>query len=226
MADRPRDSASAQDFYGRWAGLYDGLCRYTPGLDSVRANAADALDLRSGDTVIDMGCGTGANLPHLRERVGSGGHIVGVDYTRGMLERARIRVQHHGWKNVEVVQADAEGPPIREGVDAVLATFVVGMLSDPAGVVEGWMDLLDSGGRIGLLDAAPRRRAGPLDAIFRGFVVASAPPTARFRYEESPAAILDQRVSTAHDAVDLYVIDQRNATLARGFVRLTAGTVA
>lgn len=219
-----RDGAvAAQQFYGRWAGLYDGLCRCTPGLDSVRARAVDALDLQDGETVVEMGCGTGANVPHLRERVGSNGRVIGVDFTRGMLEQAHQRINERDWENVETLQGDATRLPLAAPVDAVLATFVVGMLDDPSGVVERWIDTLAPGGRIALLDAAPRQANGPLDAAFRAFVVASAPPSTRVRYERSPASRLDRRVENAHHTIATRAMDSRRECMARGFVRLTAG---
>lgn len=217
-------TSAAQQFYGQWAGLYDGLCRYTPGLDSIRERAVAALDLQGGETVVEMGCGTGANLSHLREQVGPNGRVVGVDVTRGMLAQARKRIDRGGWENVEVLQGDATHSPVAAPVDAVLATFVVGMFDDPGEIVERWIGALAPGGRIALLDAAPRRKNGPLDAAFRAFVVASAPPTTRFRYEESPASILDQRVEYAHHTLISRASDPSRGTLARGFVRMAAGT--
>ena len=135
------DVGATQRFYGRWARLYD-LVATAPGVDSWRERTVDALDLEPGDTVVEMGCGTGANFPHLREAVGPEGRVVGVDLTRGMLRRASERVDREGWDNVELVQADATRPPVAGPVDAVLATFVVGMFADPRPAVDGWVDVL------------------------------------------------------------------------------------
>ncbi|WP_233745491.1 class I SAM-dependent methyltransferase [Halobacterium bonnevillei] len=52
---------------------------------------------------VDLGCGTGANLRHLRDRVGPTGTVVGVDLTPGMLARAESRVERAGWQNVHLV---------------------------------------------------------------------------------------------------------------------------
>ena len=100
-----------QAFYGRWARLYDLIAR-VPGVGVWRAAAADALALEPGDTVLEMGCGTGANLPYLRERVGPEGQVIGVDLTSGMLDVARERVERRGWANVSLVRADASRPPV------------------------------------------------------------------------------------------------------------------
>lgn len=226
MADRARNPSAAQEFYGRWARLYDGLCRYTPGLDSVRASAVDALALQPGETVVEMGCGTGANFPHLRERVGPEGRVIGVDFTRGMLAHAHERVRERGWENVEVIQADAERAPVTGSVDAVLATFVVGMFSDPASVVDGWLDLLSPGGRIALLDATRSNHVAgrPLNAAFQAFVTVSAPGKRR-QYAEPPWELLDERVAAARGVLADRTEITRENEAALGFLRLTAGRV-
>jgi ubiquinone/menaquinone biosynthesis C-methylase UbiE len=63
--------------------------------------------VRAGQTVLDIGCGTGATLQALRDAIGSDGRVVGVDYSPRMIARARNRVRHHGWTSVKIRQADA-----------------------------------------------------------------------------------------------------------------------
>jgi len=220
-ADRS-GAATAQRFYGRWAGLYDAIARRTPGVGSARTAFADTLELEPGDTVVEMGCGTGANVPYLRERVGDEGRVVGVDFTRPLLDRARENAQ---WANVSFVRGDAARPPVEGPVDAVVATFVVGMLSDPARAVDRWLDLLGPGGRLGLLDAASSRRwyATPANLGFRAFVRASAPSTTRWSRGESPTAVLDRRVVDARDALRRRTTRVEETERALGFLYLTVG---
>ncbi|WP_135851926.1 class I SAM-dependent methyltransferase [Halorussus salinus] len=220
-------TAAAQQFYGRWADFYDLLARSTPGLGNLRARAADALALDPGDTVVEMGCGTGANFPHLRERVGPTGRVVGVDFTQGMLARARERVEREEWPNVHCVRADATEVEFREPPDALLATFVVGMLADPAAEVERWADLLAPGGRLALLDAAQTTRwfGWPVNQAFRGLVVASS-PTGMDAYDEPPWTMLDDRVAAARRALRARAIETTHSERALGVVRITGGRVA
>jgi len=132
--------------YAEWARVYDWFARATASVGGVRTGCVRALDLDPGDTVVEFGCGPGVNLSALREAVGPTGHVVGVDLTRAMLDRARGLVDRKGWENVSLVQADATEPPIRsaDGVDGVLATFVTSLFPDPYAVVSGWCDLADS----------------------------------------------------------------------------------
>lgn len=218
--------SATQSFYSRWARLYDAVATHTPGVGSLRARAVDALDPDPGDVVVDMGCGTGATLPYLRERVGSGGTVVGVDFTPGMLSRARDRVARAGWDNVHVVRGDAARPPVARA-DAAFASFVSGMLGAPEAAVADWADLVGPGGRLGLLDlASSTRPAGaPLNLCFRGLVLASSPPGTRRRHGGSPTRALDRRVAAAHRTLFERCTDVAHGTAALGFVRISAGTV-
>ncbi len=218
----PDATAATQNFYGRWAGLYDRVATLPP-VRAWREATADALALDPGDTVVEMGCGTGANLPHLRERVGPEGTVVGLDLTAGMLATARARVERAGWANVHCLQADATAPPVPRDVDAVLATFVVGMLPDPGAAVDDWLAHLAPGGRLALLDAAPTAwtPARPLNLPFATFVWATAP--GKRRAVRRPSRALADRVEAARGALEERAREVTTTTFGLGFLRLTAG---
>lgn len=219
-------SRSVQSFYGRWARPYDHLARHVPVVGRLRARAADQLALASGDTVVDVGCGTGANLPHLRERVGSDGRVIGVDVTGPMLRRAGRLVDRRGWENVHLVRGDAARPPLSGPVDGVLGTFVSGMFGDPATVVEEWCDLAPDG-RVALLDAArsDHPAAVPLNLAFDAFTVLSTPPTWQLRYDRSIGGSLQERVTAARDALDRETRETSHETHLLGFLHLSSGAV-
>ncbi|ERG89729.1 MAG: methylase involved in ubiquinone/menaquinone biosynthesis, partial [halophilic archaeon J07HX5] len=113
-------SGLTDSFYDRWTRLYDRVAT-APGVRSWRGWAARSLALEAGDTVLEPGCGTGANFPYLREAVGHAGTVVGVDLVGAMLDRAQTRAADAGWQNVHAVRADATRLPVGQ-VDAVLAT--------------------------------------------------------------------------------------------------------
>lgn len=211
-------------FYGRWATLYDHLARHTPGIARLRRQAALACRLEPGDTVVEMGTGTGANLPYLRERVGPTGTVVGIDVTRRALERARRNPAIAGAGNVHLAVADARHPPVEGPVDAVLGTFVSGMFEDPAAAVDGWCDLA-AGGHVVLVDAArsDRRVAAPLNALLHGVTVLSTPPTTKLRYDEPLDEQLSRRVEGAHDRLRERADAVARADHLLGTVRLTGG---
>ena len=216
------DPDPTQAFYGRWARLYDGFAS-APWIRSWRSRAVDVLDLTPGDTVVEMGVGTGANLPVLRDAVGAEGRVVGVDITREMLDVARRRVTASAWNNVHLVRGDATRPPVDGPVDAVLGSFVIGMVEHPADVIRTWADLLGADGRIALLDAArsDRRLAAPINLGLRAFVGLTAPDK---RDGAEPAIeILESRLERARDALAAVTVSPQERRFAGGIVRLRWG---
>jgi ubiquinone/menaquinone biosynthesis C-methylase UbiE len=210
-------------FYNRWASLYDRAAT-APGVTGWRERTADSLALSAGDTVVEMGCGTGANLPPLRERVGPEGQVVGVDLVPGMLGEARRRIERREWENVSVVRGDATQPPVTRA-DAVVSTFLVGMVPDPAAAVREWVELVEPGGRVALLNATRSDRvlARPLNPAFRLFVRAGA-PGARLS-TASAVERLEARWRAAREALLEATVDHEQANLGLGFVRLVSGRV-
>jgi len=228
-------NSDAQAFYGRWARLYDLVARHTPGVRRVRRRAVAACQLEPGDTVVEMGCGSGANLPLLCDAVGPDGTVIGIDFTRPLLDRARALVGEQAtglgvppaYENVSLVRGDATSPPIDGPVDAVLATFVVGMLDDPAAAVDDWCDLLADDGYLVLLNAkSSEEPVGRLLApLFRAIVVLSTPPTTQLRYDRDMVAALDERVTAAHDQLRANADAVAEHSSALGFLSLTGGRI-
>lgn len=216
-------SRLSDDFYGWGPGLYDALAT-APSVRSWRERAADSLELASGATVLEVGCGTGANFPQLRERVGPTGAVVGVDLVPAMLARARARIEAAGWQNVHAVRADATRPPVAD-VGAVVATFLVGMLPDPAAAVRTWVDRVTSGGRVTLVTAvrSDRLLTRPLNPLFRLFVRLAAP--GRRLTVSSPARTLAARWQQARSALFETTVDTYEWRLGGGFIALASGRV-
>ena len=218
-------TGSTQQFYTRWARLYDLVAVHTPGIRTVRRAAVDRLAAQPGDTVVEMGCGSGANLPLLYEAVGPEGQVIGVDMSPGVLGVARNRIDRHGWQNVHVVRGDATRLPLDSGVDCVFASLVVGMFDDPAEVIDGWADMVGSGGRLGLLDLArsSQQQARQLNGLFRLFVTNANPKSVKL--SDDPMGRLDRRVAAAHRRLGERCSDAVHDTRAQGFARLSGGTV-
>lgn len=219
------DAGAIARLYDRWVGPYDLVAKRTPGIGRLRARAVEALNPTAGDLIVDVGCGSGANFPHLVDRVGPHGRVVGVDLARGMVARARRTADALDRFDGAVVHGDASRLPIAGPVDGVIATFVVGMLDDPPTAIDAWCDRLAPSGRLVLLDATPSRHpiGRLLNLPFRGFVRATAPPAPRLRYDRSPTAVLEARVEAARASLaeqTAIVTDDRRGL---GFFRLTAG---
>lgn len=124
------------------------------GLDVLRKEAIRRLDLKRGDLVVDIGCGTGLNFALVQEAIGETGRIIGVDLTDAMLEQARLRVTAQGWKNVELVQADAASYEFPTQVDGILSTFALAFVPQRARVIQNGCRALAPGRRWVVLDMA------------------------------------------------------------------------
>ena len=122
-----RDAALLQ--YRRRADVYDReLLLFEP----IRRDAIAALRLQPGETVLDVGCGTGLSFQLLHDRVGKGGRIVGIEQCPEMMAKARERVDAAGWHNVELVCAPAASAKIDGLADAALFHFVHDVLREKA----------------------------------------------------------------------------------------------
>ncbi len=131
-------------------GLFDWLLFVPP---QLRRRAAADLGLKRGDSVMEIGCGTGRNFPHLRERVGPGGRIYGVDLSTGMLRRAQALCDREGWGNVELTQADAAEYVAPELLDAVLFGLSYNTMPHHLTVLQHAWKQLRPGGRLVIVDA-------------------------------------------------------------------------
>lgn len=147
--------AEVASVYRKRARRYDTatqLYRLAFPLARYRRLAADALALRPGATVVEIGCGTGANFPLLEERVGPEGRIIGVDLTPAMLDKAKQRVAAAGWRNVELVQSDAARFAFPENVDGIVSTLALTLSPDFEQVIERGAAALAPAGRWVILD--------------------------------------------------------------------------
>ena len=117
-----------------------------------RRRAVQALGLHPGDTVVEIGCGTGLNFPSIEREIGPEGRIVGVDLTDAMLAQAQRRIETNGWSNISLVQADAAEFEFPPGVDAILATYAHSLLPECRQVIAHGAAALAAGGRWVVLD--------------------------------------------------------------------------
>ncbi|NEA42864.1 methyltransferase domain-containing protein [Streptomyces sp. SID11385] len=109
----------------------------------------DALDARPGATVLDLGCGSGADLAPLSEAVGPSGKVVGVEIRSELAGRARERTGAAG--NVHVVAGDLHALPLPDGC-ADLARTDRGLqhVADPARALAKARRVLRPGGRLAM----------------------------------------------------------------------------
>lgn len=109
-----------------------------------------ATSLPPGGRVLDLGCGTGANLERLLALGLPFGSYTGVDLSEDMLARARAKFAHLA--SARFQQRDLVADPFPEGpFDLVISTWVFSHLTNPERVVQKALEQLRPGGRIVLL---------------------------------------------------------------------------
>jgi len=120
---------AAREKYRRHAPGYDASARRT---EPLRRRAIEALRLNPGDTVADVGCGTGLSFDGLQRRIGPQGTLIGIEPSPEMMTLARRRVRSLGWKNVILLESPAEGARWDEPADAYLFNFAHDVLRSRA----------------------------------------------------------------------------------------------
>ncbi|MFI5688758.1 class I SAM-dependent methyltransferase [Streptomyces sp. NPDC051636] len=112
------------------------------------AAAVAGLGLRTGDRVLDAGCGTGRALPPLRAAVGPSGVVIGVDLTPAML-RAAVRAGRD--REGRLLLADVAALPLRSrSLDAVFGAGLIAHLPHPAENLRELARVVRPGGTLAL----------------------------------------------------------------------------
>ena len=125
-----------------------------------RVHAAEALKLVPGSRILVPACGTGLDFDFLAPALGPTGGVVGIDFSRGMLNRAQHRVKRKKWTNVELRQGDTRDLDKMElpAFDRVLFFLTLSVLPDWDSVFRKVWDRLENGGRCAIFDVHASRR--------------------------------------------------------------------
>ncbi len=112
-----------------------------------------AAALRPGETVLDLGSGAGFDAFLAAREVGESGHVIGVDMTPEMLERARRNAAAAGYRNVEFRAGRIEALPVEDNsIDVVISNCVINLVPDKAAVYKELERVLRPGGRMIISD--------------------------------------------------------------------------
>ena len=128
----PAQELARQPAYREHARSYD---RRTGALQGYRQAVVEALPVRRGQVVLDVGCGTGLCHGPLLDKVGPHGSVVGIEESPDMVAVARERIEAEGWDNVTVVQSSAEDAQIPLPADAALFCAVHDILQSRGALV-------------------------------------------------------------------------------------------
>ena len=130
----------------RWTELMDSQDRM---LGPLGEAAMAAADIAPGHRVIDIGCGCGTTTLDLAHRVGPSGHVLGVDISTPMLDRARQRAAREESVSIDLQNCDAADYQFApQSFDRVFSRFGVMFFADPVTAFANIRAALKTGGRL------------------------------------------------------------------------------
>jgi demethylmenaquinone methyltransferase / 2-methoxy-6-polyprenyl-1,4-benzoquinol methylase len=150
--------------FDRISGFYDVMNSVmTAGLHHRwRARAADLAALGPGDSALDVACGTGDLAIELARRVGTGGEVIGSDFSDEMLERARAQAPGLAWEWGNALEL-----PYASGrFDAATVGFGARNFSDLERGLAEMTRVVKPGGRVVVLEITTPRKP-PLSTFYR-----------------------------------------------------------
>jgi arsenite methyltransferase len=113
----------------------------------------DHLELSPGQTVLDLGSGTGRESVQAARRVGPAGRVIGIDLTPAMVQRADTLARQLGMDHVEFRRGDAEQLDLPDqSVDVILCNGLLGLVPDKPRALAEMFRVLRPGGQLGLSD--------------------------------------------------------------------------
>jgi phosphatidylethanolamine/phosphatidyl-N-methylethanolamine N-methyltransferase len=136
------------------AGVYENLAFvydwvFGPTLHPGRIEAIRKMKIQPGESVLEVGVGTGINLSMYPSRSA----VTGVDLSTPMLDKARDRITNKGLRNCRVAEMDAAQMTFPdESFDIVYAPYLISVVPDPVKVAQEMRRVCRRGGRIVILN--------------------------------------------------------------------------
>ena len=169
---------------------------------SLSAGCGDPVtlaELEPGQTVLDLGSGGGIDCFLAAQKVGPGGHVIGVDMTSEMLGQARTNQAKMGMENVEFRLGEIEHLPVADdSVDVILSNCVINLSADKPQVFREAFRVLKTGGKLAVSDIVAD---GPLpqeleqDLAAWAGCIAGAMDQQDYRAELARAGFVDIEIS-------------------------------
>jgi len=109
--------------------------------------------IKKGDVVVDLGSGAGNDAFIARAETGESGKVIGIDFTKAMIEKARNNAEKLGFHNVEFREGDIEKMPVSDNsVDVIVSNCVLNLVPDKSGVFKEIYRVLKPGAHFSISD--------------------------------------------------------------------------
>ncbi len=143
----PADPGKSVADYRAIAAQYDHATRL---INGVRRDAVAALKLKPGETVMDVGCGSGFSFGPILDAIGPTGCLLAFDHSPELLRIAESRIAEAGWRNVVLLESTAEAVGFRSSMaTALLFSYVHDVLQSEA-ALDNLLSQAASGARVAI----------------------------------------------------------------------------
>jgi len=147
-------------YYNKFSKVYDWLSPKWY-YHNARNYAIQQLQLKQGQTVLNLPCGTGQNFEYFQKYLNETGLIIGIDLSDGMLKKAKKKKEANDWQNIQIYKGNAtkitndwlkKNTSVQTKVDAIICDLGLSGFPKWKMVIDNMLELLKPNGLLVIMD--------------------------------------------------------------------------